>query len=744
MRKFLTSIVSLGLAMTSFVAAQPAAAVTNYTVTVVASGGAAQNSGWTYSNGEITPTASVSINAADLVSKLTNGALIVNADRILVNASVIHATANALTFKSTGNIIIGGGLTIQSQGGDVVFNSDSDASNTGHVRFGWDANCTMGNVTTNGGAITVGGGADPSTGTTSAQNNDAANTACPGGTPPLAGVGLYNYTFNAGGGNISVRGGSPNLGASLSVRSVNISGSGGLIPTFQTSGAGTINIYGDGSSIGHNNAWGIATGSVNATTDQGSITFEARGNASGTTNARGMSIGGASNFTSNSGNVSFIDRTNGALAGYTGINIGAALNVTTNGDFSVQADEISQGGALNLDVTNASIGANTTASFTAVYSTGVINAANSNSLRIGAPGNTSAVVLAAAVTSGGPITFNAATVTVNAAVSASNSPITFVTTGGVTQNAAITASSLNLAGTATYNTQSFTVTGGSTLTAPDIALSSTTETATASAAIAGYAITNAGGAAASYAISPAVANGLTFDTTTGLLSGAPTAAANALAYTITATNGAGSDTATFTISVLAAPTPPPTPSFALSSRPVVSTSVQNLVLKGENLAEIKSIKVSGKAAAISKQASGELVIELQTVTEGYADLEIVHTGGTLIMQGFIKAIKPYAEKRTVEINAFSGDLPSKSALSALKASYLKGVPANIVTCVATVATNAPAKDVVSANKRARAACQAMAQFSSFITQVNVQVSKTGLAGSALALAVTFDRSLTGR
>jgi len=375
MRKAWTLVVALFVAANSLVAAQPAAAVTAFTVTVVASGGAAENSTWSYANGQITPTASVSINASDIVSKLNAGPLVVYSGRIVVSASVIHSTANALTFKSQGNIIVGGGLTIQSAGGDVIFNSDSDANNTGHVRFGGDANCTMGNINTAGGDIVVGGGADPLTTVTATQNNDPASTACFGGASPISGVGIYNYSMNAGGGDISIRGGSPNLGA-LSTRSINVNSSGGLIPTFQTSGSGSIYIFGDGSQIGHNNAWGIAAGSMNLVTDQGAITLEARGNASGPTNARGMSIGGASTFTSNTGNVSFLDRTNGALSGYTGINLGAAITVTTQGDFSVQADEISQGGALNLDVTNASIGANTTASFTAVYSTGVINAAN--------------------------------------------------------------------------------------------------------------------------------------------------------------------------------------------------------------------------------------------------------------------------------------------------------------------------------------------------------------------------------
>ncbi len=460
LRKIFSVISSLALTLVSLFAAQPASAVTNFTVTVVASGGAAENTSWSYASGEITPTASVSINASDIVAKLANGPLVVYSGRIVVSASISNPTANTLTLKAQGNIIVGGGLTLESQGGDIIFNADSDANQVGHVRMGFDANCNMGNILTSGGDIVVGGGSDPRTTSAWAQNTDAHATTCLA-SGPLAGFALYNYTLNAGGGDISIRGASPTLAGNPSARGININASGGQVPTLRTSGSGTIYLYGDGSAILNNTAWGIAASStISVITDSGDITFEGRGNASGPTNARGVAIGQASTFTSTTGDISFIDRTNGALAGYTGIYIGAAMTATTAGNYLVQADEIVQTGALNLNVNNATIAANTTSSFTAVYSTGVINAANSNSLSIGAPGNTAAVTLAGAVTAGGPIAVNAASVTINAALTATNSAVTFNTTGGVTQNAAITASTLNLVGTASYNPQSLTVTGG--------------------------------------------------------------------------------------------------------------------------------------------------------------------------------------------------------------------------------------------------------------------------------------------
>ena len=90
--------------------------------------------------------------------------------------------------------------------------------------------------------------------------------------------------------------------------------------------------------------------------------------------------------------------------------------------------------------------------------------------------------------------------------------------------------------------------------APAFTLSSSSESKPQNAAIAGYTITSTGGTVASYAISPPAPAGLTFSTSTGLLSGTPTTVQSATAYTITATNATGTATRTFTLTVtLAAP-----------------------------------------------------------------------------------------------------------------------------------------------------------------------------------------------
>jgi hypothetical protein len=86
------------------------------------------------------------------------------------------------------------------------------------------------------------------------------------------------------------------------------------------------------------------------------------------------------------------------------------------------------------------------------------------------------------------------------------------------------------------------------LAAPAFTLSSSSETKTVNNVIAGYTIdASAGGTIASYSISPAAPAGLTFSTSTGLLSGTPTSVAVATTYTIIGTNSTGSASQIFTL-----------------------------------------------------------------------------------------------------------------------------------------------------------------------------------------------------
>jgi hypothetical protein len=86
------------------------------------------------------------------------------------------------------------------------------------------------------------------------------------------------------------------------------------------------------------------------------------------------------------------------------------------------------------------------------------------------------------------------------------------------------------------------------LAAPAFTLSSSSETRTVNTVATGFTINSTGGAIASFDISATPA-GMSFNATTGALTGTPTSVAGATAYTITATNATGSTTQTFTLTI---------------------------------------------------------------------------------------------------------------------------------------------------------------------------------------------------
>jgi hypothetical protein len=84
---------------------------------------------------------------------------------------------------------------------------------------------------------------------------------------------------------------------------------------------------------------------------------------------------------------------------------------------------------------------------------------------------------------------------------------------------------------------------------PSITYSATTLSATVGSAITPLTVTNTGGAVASWAISPAPPAGLSFELSSGTISGTPTASVGSTTYTISATNSRGTVRSTITLVV---------------------------------------------------------------------------------------------------------------------------------------------------------------------------------------------------
>lgn len=411
----------------------PAAQATSYVLTVVSSGGSAEGTGWTYSSGQLTATASVSVNASDIVAKISSGNLTVVADTIIINANIIHSTANDLILKSTGAIQVAVAITLQSQGGDIILQADSDASTSGDIRLGVPSASASGAINTNGGNIILSGGTDPLTGLAMAVAGNNASSK------PCAGVALYGFDLSAAGGDVLIRGGSV-LSSTYSVRAVLfdlVTGTDGT--NISTSGSGNVSIYGDGRNIQQSNAWGVLGTYLNISTQAGSIVINGAGGPATGKNAIGIITSGDGTTLSSSGggNISLIDSTNGASAGNAGTLFQNTINISTSGNFLLQSDYTRNSGTINITCNNATFRSYTGNSFTAAQTFSTFNTTNCKSLNLGHASNTQNITVGAAMTVNGPAVLTGGNVTISSPLTAVNSTITINASGVITQTGAL-------------------------------------------------------------------------------------------------------------------------------------------------------------------------------------------------------------------------------------------------------------------------------------------------------------------
>jgi hypothetical protein len=441
----------------------------SHTITVVGSGGATENTGsptWSITAGVITATGNVSINASDLESKLTSQNVTIDAATVVINHSIVSATSGrSLTLKATGNITVSTGVTIQTNNGNITLQSDSDASGSGAIMVGnRERNRTY--LTSQGGNIVLSGGSNPSTGYAMAATGLTGTNASGGVPSPAAGLAIFESTFDAGGGNIVLRGKSALQTGST--RGVIIeAGNPSSRPTdteLVTTGSGAITVEGVGSDsndAGIDNPWGVVFSGVQARTVSGAISITGASVESTASNEgkRGLSVG-HSVFTSTSGDITLTD-SSARFADYDGSYFNNVVSFSTAGDVVVRADEIDLEAAnINLQFTTpkAVIRPNGGSNFTgALTLSGTFSAADAGELVIGLDGNTSAVTVATAITVGGPFTIYGSTIALNKAVTATASTLNLHASTAVTQSATaadkVTADKLALYGAGTFTLQ---------------------------------------------------------------------------------------------------------------------------------------------------------------------------------------------------------------------------------------------------------------------------------------------------
>ena len=122
-------------------------------------------------------------------------------------------------------------------------------------------------------------------------------------------------------------------------------------------------------------------------------------------------------------------------------------------------------------------------------------------------------------------------------------------TGTPTSVATATAYTITATNSTGSTTKTFTLTVAVAPALPAFTLSSSSETRGVNAQAAAFTVTSTGGAVASYSITPTPVTSMTFNTTTGKLSGWTGTVAGVTTYTVTATNSSGTATQTFVLTV---------------------------------------------------------------------------------------------------------------------------------------------------------------------------------------------------
>ena len=174
-----------------------------------------------------------------------------------------------------------------------------------------------------------------------------------------------------------------------------------------------------------------------------------------------------------------------------------------------------------------------------------------------------------------------------------------------------------------------TSTNSNSLAAPAFTLSRSAETRTVGILSSGYSISSTGGTIASYSITPTLPAGLSFSTSTGLISGTPTETKTATTHTVTATNATGSASANLILTVTSAPT--------------------KLILSRASVGTTSGVAFSTQPQITIQDASSETVTASSAVVTA-----TISAGGTLFGTKTATAVSGVATFSNLGIRGYGG------------------------------------------------------------------------------------------
>ncbi|MBR63713.1 MAG: hypothetical protein CMC60_06740, partial [Flavobacteriaceae bacterium] len=198
-----------------------------------------------------------------------------------------------------------------------------------------------------------------------------------------------------------------------------------------------------------------------------------------------------------------------------------------------------------------------------------------------------------------------------------------------TPTAVSSSASYTITGTNTGGSATTTITIVVNDVAPIIGYSSSSVTLTKGTAMTTLNPTSTGGTVVSWSVSPSLPAGLSISSTTGAISGTPTAVTSSATYTITATNTGGTDTATMTIVVNdVSPLIGYSPSsFTLTKGTAMSTA--SPILYGNGQVDSWSVSPSLPAGLSLDTSTGDISGTPTTITASATyTITATNTGGS--------------------------------------------------------------------------------------------------------------------
>lgn len=389
--------------------------------------------------GKTTNTANVTINSVSNIA----GPISIYGGDITLNSNVSSSLVNSsILLKATGNIIQGTDTSLTTDGGDIIYWTDSDVNNAGYI----DLSSNGQRLTTNGGNITMAGGAGTTNPTGVANGGgsfDGINLGETSGSNPkyikfdtrktgeiaggvlLSGKtsgaydGFYTNNLQIFANDLSIKG-ETSTATNYGIRL----GSGSI---YDGTGGGTvIDVANDLSLTAINTASSysgktIRTGANPRVYADGNILINSSGKLDYTSSSQAfLNINPGKNLT---------------------LNIDGTANFTT--PFGDPGNSVSQGDLIVQSYLEDS--------FTSAFDTTNWEfSANLNSLTIGKPTNIANITINNTSTIAGPITVYGGDVALNKAITATNNTISVKATDAVTQAEALTADKLVLSGSGTF------------------------------------------------------------------------------------------------------------------------------------------------------------------------------------------------------------------------------------------------------------------------------------------------------